>query len=82
VRFRQVAFVVEQKGDRRESMRDAFFYAADAKDRPTLEAARQRGQVVRAWGFQESDVPSPAQVAATDDPRAAWYERFTNGLPA
>jgi hypothetical protein len=82
VRFRQVAFVEEQKGDRRESIRDAFFFAADAKAGPALEAARQRGQVVRAWGFEESDVPGVAQAAATDEPRAAWYERFTNGLPA
>lgn len=82
VRFRQVAFVEEQKGDLRDSLRDALFFAADAKDRPALEAARQRGQVVRAWGFEECDVPGCSQIAATDDPRAAWYERFTDAWPA
>jgi len=82
VRFRQVAFVEEQKGDPKESVRDALFFAADAKDRPALEAARQRGQVVRAWGFEESDLPPCCEIAATDDPRAAWYERATDTSPA
>jgi hypothetical protein len=81
VRFRQVVFVEEQKGDARESMRDALFFAADAKDRPALDAARRRGQVVRAWGFEQADVPGQAQVPATDEPRAAWYERYTDGVP-
>jgi hypothetical protein len=82
VRFRQVAFVEEQTGDLRDSIRDALFYAADAKNRPALEAARQRGLVVRAWGFEERDVPGCSQVAATDHPRADWYERFTGSMPA
>jgi hypothetical protein len=82
VRFRQVAFVEEQIGDRRASVRDALFFAADAKNRAALEAARQRGQVVRAWGFEESDLPPCSQIAATDDPRAAWYERATDAWTA
>ena len=31
---------------------------------------------------EETDVPCPAQAAATDDWRAAWYTQLTNGLPA
>jgi hypothetical protein len=82
VRFRQVAFVEEQLGDPRDSVRDALFFAADAKNGPALQAARQRGQVVRAWGFEECDVPGCAQIDATDDPRAAWYAQFTSAFPA
>ena len=79
VRFRQLAFVEEQKGDDRGTIRDALFFAADAKDRAALAAAAARGQVVRAWGVESVDVPCPARIAATDDPRAAWYETYTTG---
>jgi hypothetical protein len=82
VRFRQVAFVEEQKGDDRGALRDALFFAADAKDRGALEAAKARGQVVRAWGVEPADLPCPAQSAATDDPRAAWYRDYTAGATA
>ena len=82
VRFRGVAFVEEQKGDDRAAVRDALFFAADAKDRAALDAARTRGQVVRAWGVEEADLPCPAQIAATDAPRAAWYEAATRDAVA
>lgn len=82
VRFRQVAFVEEQKGDDRGALRDALFFAADAKDRGALEAALARGQMVRAWGVEPADLPCPAQVAATDVPRAAWYLDYTIGATA
>ncbi|MFN8092301.1 MAG: hypothetical protein U0599_08800 [Vicinamibacteria bacterium] len=81
-RFRPVLFVEEQKGDDRGSVRDALFFAADAKDRAALDAARARGQVVRAWGVEEADLPCPAQIAATDAPRAAWYEAATRDAVA
>jgi hypothetical protein len=79
VRFRQLLFVEEQKGDRREALRDALFFAADAKDKSALAAAAARHQMVRAWGLESDDVPCPAQIAATDDPRAAWYQDYTTG---
>ncbi|HVO09171.1 MAG TPA: hypothetical protein VMX54_00340 [Vicinamibacteria bacterium] len=77
VRFRQVMFVEEQKGDDRDTIPDALFFAADAKDTSALAAAAARGQVTRAWGFEPSDIPGPALIDATDDPRAAWYQDFT-----
>ena len=82
VRFRQLAFVEEQKGDDHGTIRDALFFAADAKDRTALAAAETRGQVVRAWGVESVDVPCPAQIAATDDPRAAWYQDYTSSTAA
>jgi hypothetical protein len=82
VRFRQVAFVEEQLGDLQGSVRDALFFAADAKNTRALQAARQRGQVVRAWGFEECDAPGCSQIDATDDPRATWYAQLTNAFPA
>ncbi len=77
VRFGQVLFVEEQKGDDRDTIPDALFFAADAKDTSALAAAVARGQVTRAWGFEPSDRPGPALIDATDDPRAAWYQDFT-----
>jgi hypothetical protein len=82
VRFRQVAFVEEQKGDDRGALRDALFFAADAKDGGALAAAKARGQVARAWGVEPADLPCPAQFAATDVPRDAWYQDYTTGATA
>jgi hypothetical protein len=83
VRFPQLMFVEEQKGDDRGTLRDALFFAADAKDKAALAAASATTtplhQVVRAWGFEQPDVPSPAAIAATDDPLAVWYQAYTTG---
>jgi hypothetical protein len=81
VRFRQLLFVEEQKRDHRESLRDALFFGADARDRSALAAAAAppRSQIVRAWGLDSNDLPCPAQVGATDEPLAAWYQDYTTG---
>ncbi len=84
VRFRQLAFVEEQKGDDRGVIRDALFFATDAKDKAAITEARRRGLVARAWGFEESDrtsppSPPPENMPATDTPRAAWYQAYMSG---
>lgn len=84
VRFRQLAFVEEQKGDDRGAIRDALFFAADAKDEAAVAEARSRGLVARAWGYEESDrprppSPPPENMPATDTPQAAWYEAYMTG---
>jgi hypothetical protein len=84
VRFRQLAFVEEQKGDDRGVIRDALFFAADAKDEAAVAEARSRGLVARAWGYEESDRPTPPSpppenMPATDTPQAAWYQAFMTG---
>jgi hypothetical protein len=84
VRFRQVLFVEEQKGDDPDSIRDALFYAADAKDQAAVASGRNRGLVGRAWGFEEADQtqpPTPPQenMPATDSPQAPWFRRYMTG---
>ena len=72
----------EGRRPRHDPSRDAPFFAADAKDRTALAAAEARGQVVRAWGVESVDVPCPAQIAATDDPRASWYQDYASSTAA
>ena len=84
IRFRQVLFVEEQKGDDPAAIRDGLFYAADAKDPSSVADARNRGLVGRAWGFEEADQtqpPTPPQenMPATDSPQAIWYRKYTTG---
>lgn len=84
VRFRQVLFVEEQKGDPASAIRDARFFAASAKDRAAIAEARLRGLVTRAWGFDQSDVviglTLPIEnVPATDTPAVAWYDSYMSG---
>jgi len=84
VRFRQVAFVEEQKGDDAGAIRDAAFFAAGAKDQASIADARNRGLVARAWGFDETDKtqpPSPPQenMPATDTPEKTWYQQYMTG---
>ena len=84
VRFRQVLFVEEQKGDDPDAIRDALFYAADAKDQAAVASGRNRGLVGRAWGFEETDQtqpPTPPQenMPATDSPQAPWFRRYMTG---
>jgi hypothetical protein len=83
VRFRQLAFVEEQLHDA-DSMRDALFFGASAKDHEAIADARGRGLVARAWGFQEGDrtqppVPGQENMPATDTPAAAWYATYMGG---
>lgn len=84
VRFRQLAFVEEQEGDDPHVLRDALFFAANAKDAAAIAEARTRGLVARAWGYEEGDrprppSPPPENMPATDTPRAAWYEAYMTG---
>ena len=84
VRFRQVVFVEEQQGDDLRVIKDALFFAANAKERVAIAAARDRGLVVRAWGYEESDQTRPPgappeNMPATDTPRAAWYRGYMTG---
>lgn len=84
VRFRQLAFVEEQKGDDRCVIRDALFFAAGAKNQAAVAEARARGLVTRAWGYEEVDLPvdptpGAENMPATDTPRAAWYADYMAG---
>ena len=84
VRFRQLAFVEEQKGDDPRVIRDALFFAADAKDRAAVAESRNRGLVARAWGYEQGDQSSPPSLPqenmpATDTPQAAWYQAYMTG---
>ena len=84
VRFRQVVFVEEQQRDEQRLIKDALFFAADAKERAAIASARDRGLVVRAWGYEEGDQTSPPgappeNMPATDTPRAAWYRGYMSG---
>ncbi len=84
VRFRQLAFVEEQKGDDPSVIRDALFFAAEAKNQAAVAEARARGLVTRAWGYEEEDrppapTPGAENMPATDTPRAAWYGDYMTG---
>jgi hypothetical protein len=80
VRFRQVAFVEMQKGNDPLIEREALFFGEDAKLKDELAAAISRGLVVRAWGFEAGDETSPpANMPATDVPRAPWYASICSG---
>jgi hypothetical protein len=80
VRYRQVAFVEEQKGDDAGLLVDPLFFAADAGDQALIVAARGAGKVVRAWGFSPGqETTPPANMPATDDPYAGGYAPHVTG---
>jgi hypothetical protein len=78
VRFRQIAFVERQRGEDPAVMRDALFFAADAKHKPAIADARAQGLVARAWGFENGDQTAPwvENMPATDTPSEAWYQAY------
>ncbi len=80
-RFRQLAFVELQKGEDPATLRDALFFAADAKNRAAIASARSRGLVCRAWGFEQGDETTPwvENMPATDSPSAPWYQAYMQG---
>jgi hypothetical protein len=81
VRFRQVAFVERQRGEDPAMMKDALFFAADAKHKAAITEARNQGLVARAWGFENGDqtVPWVENVPATDTPSEPWYRDYVQG---
>jgi hypothetical protein len=81
VRFRQVVFVELQKGEDPAAMRDALFFAADAKNEAAIAQARNQGFVARAWGFEDGDQTKPwiENMPATDTPGDPWYQMYMQG---
>ena len=43
---------------------------------------RRAGRSCARGAVESVDVPCPAQIAATDDPRAAWYQDYTSSTAA
>jgi hypothetical protein len=80
-RFRQLAFVELQKGEDATVMRDALFFAADAKAKAAIKHARDDGLVARAWSFENGDQTSPwaENMPATDTPAERWYRDYMVG---
>jgi hypothetical protein len=80
-RFQQLAFVELQKGEDATTMRDALFFAADAKARAAIKQARDQGLVARAWGFENGDQTAPwvENMPATDAPAEPWYQDYMVG---
>src|SRR5262249_53202593 len=84
-RYPQVAFVELQKGEDPGTLRDALFFAADAKATEAIAEARTRGLVGRAWAFDDGDQtgpPTPPQenMPATDTPNEPFYAAYMAGV--
>jgi len=85
IRYEPLAFVEVQMGDDGEVPADRHFFAAEVGGGGVpnfVEQWRNRGGLVRLWGYNQEIVGVLPNFPATDQPFAQWYLRLLRRIDA
>jgi hypothetical protein len=85
IRYRQLLFVENQKGDSPDLALDGVdFFATGASTASGtvswVESKLATKGLVRLWGFASSHTSVPVTYPATDHPYSAWYEAYCDAV--